>query len=182
MATDPTSIRQRSTLALDPMRQHLIGITAHKHLPFDVPVISEISRNLWQGGCRRGWSCRTSSNNLVSLYPWEQYDIRHTIDSEMYVRMYDSAEQGFEQVDALAAWVNVCRETGPVMIHCQVGLKRSSLVAARAMVLSEEADPAGAIAVLRERRSPACCANEAFEAWLLGETRRTPSDSRTPSS
>ncbi len=75
---------------------------------------------------------------------------------------------------------NVCRETGPVLIHCQVGLKRSSLVAARAMVLSEEADPAGAIAVLRERRSPACLCNEAFEAWLLGEPVEPASDSRNP--
>ncbi len=69
---------------------------------------------------------------------------------------------------------------GPVLIHCQVGLNRSSLVAARAMVLSEEADPAGAIAVLRERRSPACLCNEAFEAWLLGEPVEPASDSRNP--
>ncbi|BCN44673.1 protein tyrosine phosphatase [Rhodococcus hoagii] len=180
MATDPTVDPTAIDIALDPMRQHLIGITAHKHLPFDVPVISEISRNLWQGGCREGLVLPDFVKHLVSLYPWEQYDIRHTVDSEMYVRMYDSAEQGFEQVDALAAWVNVCRETGPVLIHCQVGLNRSSLVAARAMVLSEEADPAGAIAVLRERRSPACLCNEAFEAWLLGEPVEPASDSRNP--
>ncbi len=111
MATDPTVDPTAIDIALDPMRQHLIGITAHKQLPFDVPVISEISRNLWQGGCREGLVLPDFVKHLVSLYPWEQYDIRHTVDSEMYVRMYDSAEQGFEQVDALAAWVNVCRET-----------------------------------------------------------------------
>lgn len=180
MATDPTVDPTAIDIKLDPMRQHLVGITAHKHLPFDVPVISEVAPNLWQGGCREGLVLPDFVTHLVSLYPWEQYDIRHTIDSEMYVRMYDSAEQGFEQVDALAAWVNVCRETGPVLVHCQVGLNRSSLVAARAMVLSDEADPAGAIAVLRERRSAACLCNEAFEAWLLGEPALPSSDSRNP--
>ncbi|PTR32088.1 protein-tyrosine phosphatase [Rhodococcus sp. OK519] len=168
MATDPTVDPTAIDITLNPMRQHLVGITAHKHLPFDVPVISEIADNLWQGGCREGLVLPDFVTHLVSLYPWEQYDIRHTVDSEMYVRMYDSAEQGFEQVDALAAWVNVCRQTGPVLVHCQVGLNRSSLVAGRAMVLSDEADPAGAIAVLRERRSPACLCNETFEEWLLG--------------
>jgi len=54
-------------------------------------------------------------------------------------------------------------------VHCQVGLNRSSLVAARALVLSGEADPAGAVALLRARRSPACLCNETFESWLLGE-------------
>ncbi|WP_137723727.1 protein-tyrosine phosphatase family protein [Prescottella subtropica] len=160
---DPTAIDIR----LDPLRQHLVGITAHGHLPFDVPVISEVAHNLWQGGCRDGLILPGFVRHLVSLYPWEQYEIRHAVDSEMYVRMYDSPEQGFEQVDALAAWVDVCRETGPVLVHCQVGLNRSSLVAARAMVLSGEADPAGAIALLRLRRSSACLCNEAFESWLL---------------
>lgn len=180
MATDPTVDPTAIDIELDPMRQHLVGITAHKHLPFDVPVISEIAANLWQGGCRDGLVLPGFVTHVVSLYPWEQYDIRHRIDSEMYVRMYDSVEQGFEQVDALAAWVNVCRETGPVLVHCQVGLNRSSLVAARAMVLSGEADPAGAVAVLRERRSPACLCNEAFEDWLLSEPAVSSSDARDP--
>jgi protein-tyrosine phosphatase len=161
---DPTAIDIR----IDPMRQHLVGITAHGHIPFDVPVISEIAPNLWQGGCRDGLVLPDFVVHVVSLYPWEQYDVQHNIDSEVYVRMYDSGEQGFEQVDALAAWVNVCRETGPVLVHCQVGLNRSSLVAARALVLSGEADPAGAVALLRARRSSACLCNEAFEGWLMG--------------
>ncbi|MDH6678250.1 protein-tyrosine phosphatase [Rhodococcus sp. LBL1] len=162
---DPTAI----DIQIDPMRQHLVGITAHGHIPFDVPVISEVAPNLWQGGCRDGLVLPEFVVHVVSLYPWEQYDVRHNIDSEVYVRMYDNGDQGFEQVDALAAWVNVCRETGPVLVHCQVGLNRSSLVAARALVLSGEADPAGAVALLRARRSPACLCNETFESWLLGE-------------
>ncbi|MGO4202013.1 protein tyrosine phosphatase [Rhodococcus sp. TAF43] len=166
-SVDPTAIDIR----LDPLRQRLVGITAHGHLPFDVPVISEIAPNLWQGGCRDGLLLPTFVTHLVSLYPWEQYEIAHVVDSEVYVRMYDSAEQGFDQVDALAAWVNACRKTGPVLVHCQVGLNRSSLIAGRAMVLSGEADPAGAVALLRARRSPACLCNPSFEAWLLGRSR-----------
>jgi len=61
--------------------------------------------------------------------------------------------------------VNACREDGPTLVHCQAGLNRSSLVAARALVLGGmTADDA--IALIREKRSPACLCNPAFERWL----------------
>ena len=54
----------------------------------------------------------------------------------------------------------------PVLVHCQAGLNRSSLVAARALMF--EGRPAvDAIAVVRKRRSPACLCNQAFEEYLL---------------
>jgi hypothetical protein len=62
-------------------------------------------------------------------------------------------------------WVNLCRTTGPVLVHCQAGLNRSSLVAARALML--DGRTAGdAIRTVREKRSPACLCNRAFEDYL----------------
>jgi protein-tyrosine phosphatase len=103
---------------------------------------------------------------LVSLYPWEAYTVNHDLDTALEVTMYDSEEQAFDQVDTIAAWINECRATGPVLVHCQAGLNRSSLVAARALVL-EGMQPAEAIALIRAKRSSACLCNPAFERWLL---------------
>jgi protein-tyrosine phosphatase len=50
-------------------------------------------------------------------------------------------------------------------VHCQAGLNRSSLVIARALILSGMPSVA-AIALIREKRSPACLSNPSFERWL----------------
>ena len=79
--------------------------------------------------------------------------------------MYDSLDQAYGQVDAIAAWVNAGRRSAPTLVHCQAGLNRSSLVAARALMLEgRSADEA--ITLIREQRSPACLCNPAFERWL----------------
>lgn len=163
MNEDPTAI----DIDFDPQQQRMSGVAFHGNTPFDVPFISEIAPNLWQGGCRRGLVLPEFITHLVSLYPWEAYTYEHDIDSAINVRMYDSHEQGIEQVDSLAAWVNTCRKSGAVLVHCQAGLNRSSLVVARALML-EGATAADAIATIREKRSPACLCNEAFERYLQG--------------
>lgn len=159
---DPTRI----DIDFDPTEQRMSGVAFHGNTPFDVPYISEIVPGLWQGGCRDGLVLPEHIKHVVSLYPWESYSHEHDLDSAINVRMYDSVEQGFEQVDALAAWVNVCRSNAPTLVHCQAGLNRSSLVAARALILGGTV-PSFAIALLREKRSPACLCNPAFEEWLL---------------
>jgi hypothetical protein len=39
----------------------------------------------------------------VSLYLWEHYRVQHELDSVLIVRMYDSEEQTFEQIEALVS-------------------------------------------------------------------------------
>lgn len=158
---DPTRIE----IAVDPTRQRMVGVTAHGLHEFDVPFVSEVADNLWLGGCEDGLVLPGFIDHLVSLYPWEAYEIRHPLRSRTEVRMLDSVDQGFDQVDELAAWVNECRTTGPVLVHCQAGLNRSGLVAARALMLTgSSADEA--IALIRARRSAACLCNPSFERWL----------------
>jgi Dual specificity phosphatase, catalytic domain len=162
MMVDPTAIE----IDFDPTVQRMKGVTVHGGMPFDVPIISEIGPNLWQGGCRDGLILPGFVRHLVSLYLWEHYRVQHELDSVLIVRMYDSQEQTFEQIEVLARWVNVCRTTGPVLVHCQAGLNRSSLVAARALMF-EGTSAADAIAAVRKKRSPACLCNPAFEEYLL---------------
>ena len=161
MTQDPTRI----DIAFDPTVQRMTGIMVHGNIPFDVPFISEIAANMWQGGCQNGLVLPPFIKHLVSLYPWEAYEIRHEIHSGLAILMYDRIDQEFSRVDAIAAWVNACRADGPTLVHCQAGLNRSSLVAARALVL-EGMTADGAIKLLRDKRSSACLCNPSFERWL----------------
>ncbi len=143
----------------------MVGIARHGNTPFDVPFISQIDGNLWQGGCEDGLVLPTFIKHLISLYPWEAYTVGHQLSSALEVRMYDSEDQAFDQVDAIAAWVKSCMADGPVLLHCQAGLNRSSLVAGRVLMMNGM-EGWQAIKLLRERRSPACLCNPSFERWL----------------
>lgn len=160
---DPTAF----DIDYDPRKEIMSGVTTHGHIHFSVPFISEVHYNLWNGGCEEGLVLPKSIKHLISLYQWEKYTVNHDLDSSLTVKMYDSLDgPADEQIIALARWVNVCREMGPVLVHCQAGLNRSGMVVATAMMLAgltaEEA-----IGRLRDKRSKACLCNPVFEKWLL---------------
>lgn len=165
---DPTKIVLQTNVKKerDPTLVRMSGTAIHGNTPFDVPFMSEIMPGLYQGGCQTGLIMPHFIHHVVSLYPWERYKIEHNIDSELYVRMYDSVEQGYEQVEEIAQWAFKRWQDGNVLIHCQAGLNRSSLIAARVLMLSGYTAKE-AIAKLRKSRSPACLCNPAFEEYLL---------------
>lgn len=160
---DPTAI----PIDFDPRARRMRGVAVHGNTPFDVPFISEITPTLWLGGCTDGLVLPAHIHHVVSLYPWEQYRLGRELLSIMQVRLYDDASlpPDPEQVDAIARWVNVCSQFVPTLVHCQAGLNRSALVVARALILNGMA-PDDAIALLREKRSPAVLCNSTFESWL----------------
>ncbi|MBV6360492.1 MULTISPECIES: dual specificity protein phosphatase family protein [Mycobacteroides] len=161
---DPTAI----DISPDPLELRMCGTTAHGWIPFDVPYMTEIAPNLWQGGCTTGLVLPKTIKHVVSLYPWERYKVHANLSSELYITMYDSTGQETDQVDNIAEWVNQCRKTGPVLVHCQAGLNRSSLVSARAMYLAGDMDTGRDIVThLREVRSPAVLCNPSFEDEVL---------------
>lgn len=130
---DPTAF----DINFDPTVQRMRGVAIHGNVPFDVPFMSEVADNLWVGGCENGLELPGFIDHVVSLYRWERYTQRRALTSFCEVTMFDSDEQPIDdaQIMALAAWVNVCRTTGPTLVHCQAGLNRSNLVAATALVL-----------------------------------------------
>lgn len=158
---DPTRIN----LDVDPRTRILKGVAIHGNTPFEVPFISQIEGNLWQGGCENGMILPEMFKHLVSLYPWEEYTIHHEVSSALSVKMYDSTSQAFDQVEDIARWVASCVKDGPTLVHCQAGLNRSSLVAGRVLTLMGYTGPE-AVKLLREKRSPACLCNKSFEKWL----------------
>lgn len=172
---DPTRINLQTNVKkeVDPTLVRMSGTAIHGNTPFDVPFISQIDGNLWQGGCQNGLQLPHFIKNVISLYPWEAYTVKHDLNSYLSVKMYDSLEQSMEQVDAIANWINVCVKDGPTLVHCQAGLNRSSLVAARSLMLKSGPDwdeqpytADEAIYLLRKQRSPACLCNPAFEEYL----------------
>ncbi len=161
-------------MSLDDLRadlesQHIEGFAVHGDTPFSMPLVSHITGNLWTGGCRDGVVLPDEFRYVISLYPWERYELGPDT-ARVEVTMYDStADLGDgEQLYQLAAHVNSCRAAGRTLVHCQAGLNRSSLVAGLALV-EDGMTPDDAIDLLRERRSPAVLCNHAFERWLRAQ-------------
>jgi protein-tyrosine phosphatase len=168
-AADPT----RVDITTDPANRRMIGVSMHGNKPFNVPFMSKIAENLYQGGCTSGLVLPDFVQHLVSLYPWEAYQLTHELESYLCVRMYDSADfdaATAETVLDIASWVNSRRASGVVLVHCQAGLNRSSVVAGAAMVMNDEMTGPEAVEYLRAKRSAACLCNPSFEKWLRGLT------------
>lgn len=168
--TDPTAF----PIAFDPREERMRGTTRLGNKYFDVPFISHVMDNLWQGGCERGLTLPEEIKHVISLYKWERYTVNHDLLSFTEVTAYDSDEGGtlggmsIREVLELAGKVNKCRKEAPTLVHCQAGLNRSSLIAATALVLNGDVSSgAEAVALLRKQRSPAVLSNQAFESWLI---------------
>lgn len=171
MSADPTRVDLAASFSPDPLVRRMRGRATHGNTPFDVTFVSQIDGNLWQGGCQEGLILPEFIQHVVSLYPWEQYAVRHDLKSALTFRMLDSEDQEFDGVLALAKWVVACVEDGPTLVHCQAGLNRSSLVAAAALWLTGDS-PERAVQKIRGTRSPACLCNKAFERWVLEDLSR----------
>lgn len=162
--SDPTAI----PMELDPLQRRFRGVAYHGKTPFDVPYISEIVPGFWQGGCEDGLILPRHIQHVVSLYPWEEYDVVHDLDSFKAFTMYDSIEEDPFGAVYVADYVNMRRVEGCTLVHCQAGLNRSGLVAALALIRGpEQMTGAQAIHWLRAKRSPAVLCNPAFEEFVL---------------
>lgn len=154
----------------DPEKQRMVGTAVHGNTPFDVPFISKLADNLYQGGCKDGLILPDYIDVVVSLYPWEKYTIRREDVIRHEYRMYDSTTEPFHagEVFGLAKLVDDYRKQGKnVLVHCQAGLNRSSLIAGIALLMNGDVKTGEeAIEMIRNNRSPACLCNPAFEAHL----------------
>jgi hypothetical protein len=136
---------------------------------FRVPLISHIEGNLWMGGCINDVRLPDDFHYVVSLYPWERYQLGpNTIRAEH--RLRDHAQMpDLDELDRIATGVNVRRQEGKTLVHCQAGLNRSGLVTALALT-KRGTTPTDAIALLRAKRHPTVLCNHTFEQWLLAQT------------
>lgn len=160
----------RIDLAYDATSRRVTGITTHGGFILDMPLISEILPGLWMGGCEDGVELPEFIDFVVSMYPWEKYDVHPRLTERLEVAMYDQRGRVDDDlVRTVAGIVNQWRQEGTVLVHCQAGLNRSGLITAAALVL-DGWDPAAAVAHLRARRGPAVLCNPDFEAWVLAQS------------
>ena len=103
---------------------------------------------------------------ILNLYQWGQYVVPEGVE-QLTVEMYDSLEAVSEQVDDLADQVILWLNDGKrVLVHCQAGLNRSSLVVARVLMKKWSMSANEAISTIRNQRSQTCLCNETFENYL----------------
>lgn len=171
--TDPTSTQVDAAVVGELADLRIKG-TSHYGDRIDVPLISHVEGNLWQGGCVQGANLAGFFKNVISLYPWEQYTLPEGCE-RTEIRMYDAGSMpDIEQLHQIAEAVVVAVSEGPTLVHCQAGLNRSGLVAGLALVKMGRT-PQEAVDLLRSKRtnpdgtSPVLC-NPTFAQWLLDYT------------
>lgn len=132
---------------------------------FDVDMITHVVDNLWQGGCEQGLKLDDDFVKVVSLYPWEQYELGPNTE-RVEVKMYDSHDGvDWGDLDRASDEVLEGLTRGKTLVHCQAGLNRSGLVAAvTLMKLGYTAQQA--IDILRATRSPLVLCNQTFVKQL----------------
>lgn len=167
MSEDPTKIKIQTNVKkeFDPTIQRMSGITAHGNKQFDVPFIQQITDNLWMGGCQKGLVLPQFFKHIISVYPWEQYTVKHEMESMLAYKLFDGPGNDLEVTNDIARWVRACALNGPTLIHCQAGLNRSALITAKVLML-EGMSSSEAIARLRVVRSEAVLCNVEFEEHL----------------
>lgn len=146
---------------------------------------SETLPNLWQGGTLDRWAdddwlAEARSTNIGKKIGRDDFDCVYTLyaDSEpadWFVKeirfgFYDGPMRDFDPTEELLDIVKMAHndwKSGKrVLIRCQAGLNRSGLVMALVLI-RDGYDPADAIRLMREKRSPAVLCNGSFTRWLL---------------
>lgn len=133
----------------------------------NIPLISNIADNLYVGG-HLNVDLGDFFSHIFSLYQWEKYT--HGPDTVTVAReMYDSRTNPIdvETVEELSDQIVEALDAGGnVLVHCQAGINRSNLVAARVLMKKWGYSAESAIALLRHKRSPLVLANYTFEQYL----------------
>lgn len=133
---------------------------------FDVPLYDHIIDNLYLGGNSHG-ELPEIFEHVITLYRGGSYVYPRHVKTIHSVLLDDNIHEGVDTglVLRTARLANDCALDGPTLVSCQVGLNRSGMVLAAALVLqgysAEEA-----ISLLREKRSTSVLCNSSFEQWV----------------
>lgn len=134
----------------------------------DHPMLSHICDNLYVGMSPFYWPHgHYEFYYIFNFYPYKEYPTHGHQIIHMVQMLDDEAEMiPRDMLIRLARMVNVARKEYPVLIHCQMGVNRSNLLSAMALIL-EGMEARDAIALLRKQRSPYVLMNRGFEQFLL---------------
>ena len=151
------------------MRGHVIQLYNERNPMdsfFEIPLISHITGNLYQGGCEQGYKLDDDFVKVVSLYQDERYILGPSTERVDFW-MEDNAdfEINWHDLDEASDEVLEGMKRGKTLVHCQAGLNRSGIVAA--VVLMKLGWPAqSAIDYLRRTRCKFVLCNKTFVKQL----------------
>lgn len=133
----------------------------------DLPVVSHVEENLYVGASPVYWEGgHEHFQTIFNFYPWEDYalvppQIRYDF------KLQDSHEVPEDwTLRNYANQINQACEEGLTLVHCQMGINRSNLFAARALMLKGRT-AAQAIELLRKQRSEYVLMNRSFRKFLV---------------
>lgn len=145
----------------DPLNHWVNGSAIHGG-QFAMPIITHVRDNFYQGGFVEGIDLGDTFDTIVSLYPWEKYPAN---GKTYQYEMYDGGEVDADTIERAAAMALAALDRGEkVLVHCQAGLNRSGVVAAR-VLMRQGMSADEAITLLRKRSNQVLC-NTFFERWL----------------
>lgn len=144
----------------------------------DPPLYSEILPNLWQGGTDDDQTIYRGQKRLPTMNDPKPFDVVVTLDSyslpvgwlvkELRYGFPDGPvdTEVFEEIERISDWTYVEWQAGNrVLIRCQAGLNRSSLVTGLVLLKSgkkfEEV-----IALIRSQRGEYALSNNHFYEYL----------------
>ena len=144
----------------------------------DVPLHSKILDELYQGGTDDEATVYRGNKRLPTVGDLRPFDsvvslCAYTLPvgwlvKEMRFAFPDGPLElwTIKEIEAIADWVHVQWKAGDrVLIRCQAGMNRSSLVTAL-VLLKDGLSADGAIALIRKQRSEYCFSNKHFVEYL----------------
>lgn len=153
----------------DPTRTIIKGIAVATDTPFEMPWLTHLKGQLWIGGVIGGDRLPDRFTYVVSMHndPYERWEISPRQRRMQYTLGDHGDEQDFDDVIpavlAVEYFLQLVEPNEDVLVHCQMGLNRSALIAG--IVLRRQGmDGAAAVDLLRATRSPAVLENAKFEA------------------
>jgi len=154
---------------VDPWVGYYLNRAGRREVMDDIPLMSHVVDNLYVGGCIQDVNVEDHFSHIISLYPWERYAF-DTMKTELHeFKMYDSHDgldiETVEQASDVA--VEALSGDGNVLIHCQAGINRSNLVAARTLMKAYDLSSADAIRILEEKRHRLVLSNQSFKDYIL---------------
>jgi protein-tyrosine phosphatase len=135
---------------------------------FDHPICSHICDNLYVGMSPVYWPLKpTPFNLIINTYVFEDYEIEpHQVRHDLLIRDTEGEAIHRAMLKKYAILINEARKEHPVLVHCQMGINRSNLLAGLALVMEGMSAP-DAVKLLRDRRSQEVLMNRNFHDFLL---------------
>lgn len=165
-------LSERAVSSDDPLNSFIPGMG---NLP-QVPYISRVDTNLYVGGVNPTMQLPPWIQYVVSLHPVE-YRAAHELDGFAHIKAADHEGQDPEVFVTASIIAREFWGLGPTLIHCAVGLNRSPVTAALAMMEEYGQSSHTVIQILRDKRSPAVLFNRKFEAFVHSKSPHIRSES-----